>query len=519
MPPPIAAVDVSEAPAVFSHQQILRVITGILLCILLAALDQTVVIPAVPTIATDLNAFGHLSWIVSAYLLTSTLATPIYGKLSDMYGRRLLLLPALALFIVASVLCALAQTLPQLIVFRAMQGLGGAGLMAMAQAAIADVVSPRERGRYQGYMAGTWGVASIAGPVVGGWVTDHLSWTYVFWINVPLGLAAMWLCNRALKVLPVRRMGGRIDYIGALLLASAVTAFLLVLSWGGTEYPWVSPQIAALAAATVVLFAVLMWHERRVAEAAILPPRMFSEPVFSRGVVLAFLTAAGLLGTTFLLPLYFQLVRGADAAQSGFLVIPFLFFNTIGAFTGGQISRRLGRTKSVILAGFTAGCVGFGGLALIGQHTPLLLVMLPMVVVGVGIGVCMPNVLVMVQNASDRSDVGTATGALLFLRSMGGAVGTTLVGALLTGVFTARLAARGYPGAVDLGALKPDGMLAKLGATAQAEGITALSQGFGFAFAAMFLLFVVGVVITLGLRDIPLRSVSGSAPEPAALGH
>ena len=341
--PPQAAVAVpvtalpAAAPAVYSHQQILRVITGILLCILLAALDQTVVIPAVPTIAAELNAFGHLSWIVSAYLLTATAATPIYGKLSDMYGRRALLLPALALFIVSSVLCALAQTLPQLIVFRALQGLGGAGLMAMAQAAIADVVSPRERGRYQGYMAGTWGVASVAGPVVGGWFTDHLSWTYVFWMNVPLGLAAMWLCNRALKLLPPRRMGGRIDYGGAALLTGGVTCFLLVLSWGGTEYPWLSAPVLSLMAGTAVLFALLVWHERRTAD-AILPTRMFQEAVFSRGVVLAFLSSLCLLGTTFLLPLLFQLVRGSDAAQSGFLVIPFLFFNTVGAFNPAAVT-------------------------------------------------------------------------------------------------------------------------------------------------------------------------------------
>ena len=515
---PISAAP-AAAPLVFTHQQILRVITGILLCILLAALDQTVVIPAVPTIAAELHAFGHLSWIVSAYLLTSTAATPIYGKLSDMYGRRALLLPALALFIVASILCALSQSLMQLIAFRALQGLGGAGLMAMAQAAIADVVSPRERGRYQGYMAGTWGVASVAGPVVGGWFTDHISWTFVFWINVPFGLAAMWLCNRALKLLPVRNVRGKIDYIGAALLTGGVTAFLLVLSWGGSEYPWWSAPIVGLIAAAIVLFGTLVWHERRAPD-PILPPRMFKEMVFTRGVMLAFLSAVGLLGTTFLLPLFFQLIRGADASASGFLVTPFLLLNTIGAFTGGQIARKLGRTKAIILTGFALGAVGFAGLAAVSPSTPLALVMVAMAIEGFAIGITLPNIMVMVQNAAERRDVGTATGAMLFLRSLGGAFGSTMVGALLTGVFAARVAAGGYPAGADLGALKPGGTLFALGPVAEAAGRTALSAGFSMAFGACLLLFVVAVVIAAGLRDIPLRTVSGSAPdEPGTLGH
>ena len=525
MPPPSAAAAAAApaspavgAPVVFTHQQILRVITGILLCILLAALDQTVVIPAVPAIAAELHAFGHLSWIVSAYLLTSTAATPIYGKLSDMYGRRMLLLPALALFIVASILCALSQSLLQLIIFRALQGLGGAGLMSMAQAAIADVVSPRERGRYQGYMAGTWGIASVGGPVVGGWFTDHLSWTFVFWINVPFGLAAMWLCNRALKLLPVRNLGGRIDYLGAALLTGGVTALLLVLSWGGSEYPWLSAPILSLLALAAILAALLVWNEQRAAE-PILPPRMFQQNVFTRGVMLAFITSVGLLGATFLLPLFFQLIRGADASASGFLLMPYLLANTVGAFTGGQIARRLGKTKAIIIAGFSLSCLGFAGLMSLTPGTPLALVLTATTVLGFGIGITLPNVLVMVQNAAERRDVGTATGALLFLRSLGGAFGSTLVGALLTGTFAARLAAQGY-GVLDLGALKPGGSLAALGPAAVSAGRTGLASGFSLAFGACLVFFVIGIVISLGLRDLPLRTVSGSAPEePQALGH
>ncbi len=514
-----AAITAPAASTGYSHQQILRVITGIMLCILLAALDQTVVIPAVPAIATELGAFGHLSWIVSAYLLTSTAATPIYGKLSDMYGRRLLLLIALTLFIAASVLCALSRNLPQLIAFRAIQGIGGAGLMAMAQAAIADVVSPRERGRYQGYMAGMWAVASVAGPTVGGFVTDHLSWTYVFWINVPLGLVAMWLCNRALKLLPVRHSGGRIDYPGAVLLTAAVTCALLVLSWGGTEYPWLSAPIFGLAIGSVVLFAVLFWQEGRTPD-AILPPRLFANGVFSRGVALAFINSVGLLGATFLLPLFFQLVRGVDAQASGLLVMPFLVANTIGAFGGGQVSRRLGRTKGTILVGLGAAVVGFALLATIGRTSSLALVLSAMAIVGLGIGVCLPNVLVMIQNAAERKDVGTATGAMLFLRSMGGAFGSTLVGALLTLQFARKLVEAGYPAQSDLSAMREGGALAAMGPAAQLAGIDALSSGFRLAFAACGILLVVGVLIAVGLRDIPLRTVSAGEPEgPAALGH
>ena len=504
--PPSGAAD--AIPLVYTHQQILRVVTGIMLCILLAALDQTVVIPAVPAIARDLNAFGHLSWIVSAYLLTSTAATPIYGKLSDIYGRRALLLPAIALFIVASVLCALSQSLPQLIVFRALQGLGGAGLMSMAQAAIADVVSPRERGRYQGYMASMWGLASVGGPVVGGWMTDNLSWHYVFWINLPLGLAAMALCNRALRLLPVRRIPARIDYIGAALLTTGVTAWLLVLSWGGTEFPWVSAPIVGLFVAGAALFGLLYLHERWVAD-PILPPRLFANPVFLRGVILAFFTSIGLLGATFLLPLFFQLVRGAAASGSGLLVMPYLLANVAGAYTGGQMVRRSGRTKAVIVSGLMAATLGFALQATMGHATPSWVVAATMVVVGAGIGVCLPSVLVVVQNAADRRDVGVATGSLLFLRSLGGAFGSTLVGALLTARFASRMTAAGVVGPIDLGS-------AQNAAVPSAVSQAALASGFSLAFGVCSALSLVAVVIALGMRDVTLRS---TVDEPGAIGH
>ncbi len=505
------------APQAFTHQQILRVIFGILLCILLAALDQTVVIPAVPAIAAELQGFGHLSWIVSAYLLTSTAATPIYGKLSDIYGRRALLLPALALFAVASVLCAIAQTLAQLILFRALQGIGGAGLMAMAQAAIADVVSPRERGRYQGYMASVWGLASIAGPVVGGYVTDHLSWRWIFWINLPIAIVAMVLCNRALKLLHVRPARVRIDYLGAALLTAAVAAWLVMLSSGGTGTAWHSPLILGLFVAGLLLVLLLAVHERRAPD-PLLPPRLFANGILVRGIAIGFFAALAMFGGIFLLPLFFQLVRGADAAASGMLVVPFLGSTVVGAYMAGRLARRHGKVKGLLVLGLFGCIAGFLGLATIGPDTSAVLLVLFQFVLGISLGLIMPSSLVMVQNAAERRDVGVATGCLLFIRSMGGAFGSTFAGALLAARFAHSVEAMGLHLSLDLGEAH--------GHASGFEGLTpavrqavqaALTGGFHLAFLACGILLLVALVIALGVRDVPLRS--SNAAEPAPLAH
>lgn len=487
---------------VYSHQQILRVITGIMLCIFLASLDQTVIIPAVPAMAAELNAFGHLSWIVTAYLLTSTAALPIISKLSDIWGRRALLLPSLAIFIAASLGCGFAQSLPQLIVARAIQGLGGAGLMSMAQASIADVVAPRERGRYQGYMASMWGVSSIAGPTLGGWATDHLSWRWIFWVNLPIGLIAMVLCDRALRIVRRQPREVRIDFLGSALIVAGVTALLLMLSWGGVELPWSSTPVIILGTSGVALLGGLAWQETRAID-PVLPPRLFANRTFLCGVLIAFFTSLGLFGATFLLPLLFQLVLGFDAEDSGLLVMPFLAASVAGAYAGGQLARRIGRTKGLVLAGLLTTSAGFAGLAL--QTGQLWLVLVASALLGLGTGMTMPSVLMQVQNAAERRDVGAATGSLLFLRSMGGAFGSTIVGSVLVATFNSGLASAGLP-ATDLGALR--------GGAPTAAGLVqaraALSDGFQLAFAVCFFLMLIAVAIAAVMRDLPLRS--GAAP-------
>ncbi len=517
----IEAQVAGDAPVHFTHQQVLKVLSGILLCIFLAAIDQTVVIPAVPAMAADLHGFNHLAWIVSAYLLTSTAMTPVYGKLSDIYGERKPLLVALAVFGLASMLCALSRSLWELVAARALQGIGGAGLMAMAQAAIADVVSPRERGRYQGYMASTWGVASVAGPIIGGWITDTLTWRWIFWFNLPLALVAMLLCDRALRLLHPRARGARIDWVGAVLLTAAVSAWLLVLSWGGVEMPWTAPPLLGLTTLGFALMALLAYQERRVRD-PLLPPRLFASAVFVRGVAIAFCGSFALFAGTFLLPLFFQLVRGVNAAASGALVVPFLGSNCAGAWFAGSLARRRGKMKAIMVAGIATSLAGFILLAFAGTGTPRPFLVLSQLVLGFGIGMVMPSSLVCVQNASERRDVGAATGCLLFLRSMGGAFGTTLVGALLASGFAGRLAGLGITAHIDLGDVRQSSAgLPGVPAAMLPHIQAALAGAFHIAFLACAVAMAAGLVIMRGMRDLPLRtSAAGEPPpEPAALAH
>lgn len=484
----------------YTHRQRLQVITGILLCMMLAAIDQTVVIPAVPAMAENLHGFAHISWVVTAYLLTSTATTPLYGRLSDQFGRSRTLIPSIILFVAASCLCAVAPNLPVLIAGRALQGVGGGGLLAIAQAAIADVVSPRERGKYQGYTAGTWGVASTAGPVIGGWVTDHLTWRWIFWFNLPLGIAALVLSQIGLRQLRPVKGDGRVDYVGAALLTGAVTAFLLGLTWGGHTYPWLSVQVLGAFAGGGVLTGIL-WRREHRAPVPLLPVRLFVSGTFNRLVLIGFLVALVMFAAIFLLPLLFQLVFHANAAQSGWEIMPFLIATTIGSYTAGQWARKIGRTRGLIIAGTTATAAGFLALGLMPATTPLLFVVFTCFALGIGIGFVLPSCLVAVQNAASRPDVGAATATLLLLRAMGGAFGATFAGAAL---------------ALSLGS--DISMLGQGSGHGQGVAINpALPAAFHLAFLIAAGFSILALVITLKVEDVPLRDTVATEPEP--IGH
>lgn len=419
-----------SAPLYLTHDEILPVVRGVALCILLSALDQTIVVPAVPKMAAELHGGQVLAWIVTAYLLTGTAATPIYSKLADIYGSRRLMQTAVILFVLASLGCALAGTLPELLVLRAIQGIGGAGLITIAQTAMAGVIPPRERGRYQIYMSGMWGIASLGGPVLGGALTDLWSWRAIFWINLPLGAAAYIASSRALAKLRPARAKAKIDFMGAGLLMAAITAVLVLISGGGRDFPWLSGAAAVLAGGAVVSLALTLRQEARAPD-PMLPLHIFRNGVVVGGLLLSFGNSLCTFGATLLLPLYFQYIRHDSAAFSGLYTTPFLLAFVLFSYAGGKISRAIGRTRPTMLAALAMTLAGLLLLAAMGRDTPLGFAIFAMTLLGAGIGLVQPNITVAIQNAAARRDVSVATGCMLLFRAIGGATGATLAGTVM----------------------------------------------------------------------------------------
>jgi EmrB/QacA subfamily drug resistance transporter len=501
--PPDAVSPMAGLPASRPKGSLRTVMAGALLAIMLASLDQNIVNTALPRMVGDLGGMAHLSWVVTAFMLSSTVTTPLYGKLSDLYGRRRLFFVAIGLFLAGSLLSGAAQSMGQLIGFRALQGLGAGGLLVLAQASIGDVVSPRDRPRYQGLFTGTFALASVAGPLLGGVITSALSWRWVFYVNLPIGLIAVVLIAAGLRTPPAGR-SRPIDYPGVLLLAGATTTLLLLLAWGGVEFPWISGLSGGLGLLTLCLYALFVWRETR-AEDPLIRLALFRNPVFARGVAVGGMMTFAMLGSTVFLPLYFQLVLGMSPAMAGAMLLPQVVGMVLSSVIGGRIVSRLGRNKAFLLTGLGLEAVALGGLAVMALFAaPPALFLVCMGALGLGMGMGMPNLTTAVQNSVAQRELGAATGAMTFVRSLGGAVGVAASGAIMS----SRLAAANrIGGSVDIEAVTRQGV----------QGLSTLTPaqhalvGDAYRMALTGCFTVSGVVMTaafllvLGLPEQTLR--------------
>ena len=494
------------------------VFAALMLGMFLAALDQTIVSTALPTIVGDLGGLDHLSWVVTSYLLASTISTPLYGKLGDMRGRKPVFQAAILIFLAGSMLAGLSQSMTQLIAFRALQGIGAGGLMVGAQAIIGDIVPPRERGRYMGLIGSVFGVASVAGPLLGGFIVDNLSWRWVFYVNLPVGIVAVAIVALRLR-LPSRRTEHSIDYFGAALLGGGVAALILLTTWGGNQYAWGSSTIVGLGVVGVLLLAAFVWQERRAVE-PVIPLTLFRSRVFNVSSAMGFTIGMAMFGAIVFIPLFLQLVYGASPTSSGLRMLPLMAGLLVAAIASGRVISRIGRYRPFPIAGTAVLVGGMFLLSRLGVGTAPWLASVYMLVVGVGIGLVMQVLVLVVQNDARPEDMGVATSTATFFRSVGGSFGVAIFGA----IFASRLASQldRFPSSVTahIGSgvhLNPE-QVRHLPPAAH----DAFLNAFSHSLHGVFLWGVAMAVIPFGLswllREVPLRTtLSRSTDQPPAV--
>jgi EmrB/QacA subfamily drug resistance transporter len=484
---------------VLSHGEIRTIIFGLMLAMFLAALNQTIVATALPTIGRDFRDFELLPWVVTAYLLTSTAVAPLYGKLSDIHGRRAMMLAGIGIFIAGSAVCAVAPDMIMLILGRGLQGIGGGGILPLAQAILADAVAPRERGRYQAYMGSVWITAGLGGPVLGGLLAEHFHWSVVFWVNVPVGMVAAVMASQSLKRLPRHDHKHKLDLLGAGLMMAAAIPLLLALTWGGTRYPWLSSPIAALVAAAAVLSILFTWRLTRTSE-PFLPLPVLANPVMRMGTVCTSFSQAVAIGLTIFLPLYYEVVHKFSASDSGLALIPIVVMSTPGSILSGRTMMYLDHYKRVPLICLSCSIAALS-LLVWNPAIPPIAVAAVLSVVAFGIGTTYPVGTVSIQNAVSRYQVGAAMGAMNFFRGLTAAFIVAAMGAIVLAALGVSPERGGNVGAVT--------------ANANALGVD-LAHVFRGVFALGVLCLLVSLIALIRMEERPLRGRSEDVPPPVA---